>query len=69
MYILNVSHDCGLSYCPLMQSDCLDDFTAKCAKLDGDWLRWYIVDEKGEFVDSCLIHKKILSFIGRVRKR
>ena len=68
MYVLMVSHDCGMNYRPEMKSEKIEDFEQKCKELNENWLRWVIEDEKGnmDMNHTCSIHNDILDTIQSV---
>lgn len=65
-----VSHDCGISYHPLMKSDSVDELVTRTEKRedpleDISWCRWYIENEDGQmdYEHISPIHKGILRLI------
>jgi len=60
-YALKVSYDCGISYCPVMVSDNLDEIEEEAKVYDRQNLRWTIEDEDGNLQSICTIHAHILA--------
>lgn len=58
-YILHVSHNCGITYCPVATSTDLDELV-KMGDEEYKGLRWYIEDESEEAHSICKIHADIL---------
>lgn len=61
MFILYVSHDCGMSYHPESSALHLDHLNEVCNTLDDLQLRWYVFDAvKKENVKNSKIHLSII---------
>ena len=68
-YKLSVSYNCGVTYGVERESDDLEELKKAGKELDEQMLRWDIEDENGEAIECCAIHKSIIGFMGKVRKR
>ena len=64
VYQLLVSHDAGMTYHLGMENINLKQLIAFGKRLDDQMLRWYIMDEFGEYVNiTCKIHGSIISAV------